>query len=221
MSSTRLPGKVLKPLAGKPLLQHLVDALERSKLANRFVIATSIEASDDPIAAYCVAHNIDCIRGSLANVAERYQSVLKEYPAAAFVRICGDSPLMNVTIVEQAIALHQVGTADVVTNTLERSYPKGLSVEVVTADLFQAYIDAFDDQDQEHVTRYFYRNTDYFNIENFSSGLDAGGLQLSVDTLQDYNFLNAFVATLTGPISLMPVPNLVACYQTFVETYHD
>ncbi len=221
MSSTRLPGKVLLPLAGKPLLQHLADALDQSVLANRFVIATSSEPSDDSIAAYCATHDIACVRGALANVAQRYQTVLAQYPAAAFVRICGDSPLVNISIVERAIQLHQHGTSDIVTNTLERSYPKGLSVEVVTADLFQANIAAFDAQDQEHVTRYFYRNSAAFNIENFTSGLAAGDLQLSVDTQQDYNILNAFLATIADPVGRLDVTDLVARYQAFLETYHD
>ena len=94
MSSTRLPGKVLKPLLGRPMLARQLERLKRSKRIDRLVIATSSEASDDPIADFCAAEKIDCHRGSLHDVLDRYWTAAQAFvPADHVMRLTADCPL--------------------------------------------------------------------------------------------------------------------------------
>ena len=102
MSSSRLPGKVMKTVAGQPLLGYLLDRLEKIENKQRVVVATSEDNSDDPINLYCDTRQIECLRGPLNNVAKRIYQALEKTHAKAFVRISADSPLLDPALVEKA-----------------------------------------------------------------------------------------------------------------------
>ncbi len=185
MGSTRLPGKVLRIVQDKPVLEYL---LERSIQANmgKVVLVTSTLAMDDAIESLCNKMGITCLRGDPLNVASRYKMVLATDPFDFFVRICGDSPLLDFSLVNQAVERFKKGKFDLVTNTHPRSFPKGQSVEVVGRDVFlRAYSKFTDVEDFEHVTHFFYRTDSEFSIDNFSCSSDYKDMQLSIDTPQD------------------------------------
>lgn len=186
MSSRRLAGKVLHPLAGKPLLRWVYDRLSQADNLSKIVVSTSNSVSDSPIVEFCSAQKIPVHRGSLDDVAGRLLDCARREGALSFVRISGDSPLIDPKLVDQAIALASAPPCDLSTNVQSRSFPKGQSVEAIrTQALERAWRDMSDAEDREHVTRYFYSHPEEFTINNFSSAEPMGEIQLSVDTPED------------------------------------
>lgn len=187
MSSRRLPGKVLRPLGGRPLLDHLIDRLER-RAGMPVLLATSRDPSDDPVAGYARARGLDLFRGALDDVVGRFREAASSKGWDAFARVCGDSPFLDPALVARGAALYRAGDADVVTNVHPRSFPKGQSVEIVRVEaLRRVDAAATDADDREHLTRFFYRHPDRFRILNFSNDEDRSGESLCVDTPEDWD----------------------------------
>lgn len=202
MSSQRLPGKVLRPMAGKPMLQWVHDRLFQAANLSRIVIATSVASSDDPVGEYCRDQKIPYYRGPLDHVVTRFLECAQREAAESFVRISGDSPLIDPALVDQAVALQMATSCDLATNVQFRSYPKGQSVEVIrAAALTKACQKTRDARDCEHVTRYFYAHPEQFRIESFSNGESMGDIQLSVDTLEDFQAVEAILQSAGGCVS--------------------
>lgn len=201
MSSRRLPGKVLRPLAGKPALQYLLERLERCEQVDRVIVATSTQPSDDPVAAFCDAAGAALHRGPLEHVAARYGEVVERFGLDAFVRITGDSPLLDQALVDRGAALYREGDFDVVTNVYPRStFPSGQSLEVVRADAFLAALAHMDDPyEREHVTPHFYRRPDEFRIHNFVAERDDSALDVSLDTEQDARLIEDILGRMERP----------------------
>lgn len=200
MSSRRLPGKVLRPIAGRPLLGYLLDRLGRSVDHPPLLVATSDRAEDDPVVAFCDFRGVPCFRGDLHDVASRFASAADAHGLDAFVRVNGDSPLLDPRLVDHAIALFREGGHDLVTNVFPRSYPPGQSVEVVSTSAFargRALMSGPDDA--EHVTRVFYRLPEDFAIRNFSTTADHRGAHLAVDTEEHLETLQKIVALMSRP----------------------
>lgn len=194
LSSARLPGKVLRELAGQPMLGRVHSRLSCARHLSQIIVATSDDPSDDAICDYCRAQAIAYDRGPLDNVAQRFLDCAHRARADAFLRICADSPLIDPALVDQAIALHATGNADLTTNTQQRTFPKGQSVEIVrTAALADALQKMQDVADQEHVTRYLYQHPDQYRIQNFASDEPFGEVQLSVDTQADFDAIAAIL----------------------------
>lgn len=194
MSSQRLAGKVLKDLAGEPMLAWTIKRLRSASTVSRIVVATSTDRSDDCVADFCARHGVGCHRGSLENVAERFVTAATAERAGAFVRICGDSPLIDPAIVDTAIRLFQAHPCDLVTNVMTRTFPKGQSVEVIRTSTF-ARVSAKGGtcDEREHVTGGYYSEPAEYQIVTFSSGVDAGRIQLSVDTVSDLNAIERLI----------------------------
>jgi spore coat polysaccharide biosynthesis protein SpsF len=187
MNSQRVPGKPLRPMAGKPMLRWIVDRLESIDGANGVVIATSDQPHDDSIAKWCDEQALGCYRGSLENVAGRMIAAARARSAEAFVRISGDSPLIDPALVAHAIRLFELDEVDLVTNVQTRTFPKGFSVEVIRiAPLEQTLARHGSGDDREHVTTALYRHPGDLRIVNFTSGMPVGDVQLSVDTEDDF-----------------------------------
>lgn len=187
MSSTRLPGKVLMDMCGRALLGRVVDRLSRARSLTRIVVATSEDRSDQAIADFCEKESIRCHRGPLDDVTRRFHQVATLEAAESFVRISGDSPLIDPELVDRAVHYYRQGRCDLATNVLIRSFPKGQSVEVVGFETFQAICEQENSPDsREHVTTAFYRHPERYRIVGFTSGIDAGRINLSVDTVDDF-----------------------------------
>ncbi len=200
MSSTRFPGKVLHRVKGKPLLQYLLESLGRCSGLDKVVVATSQEPSDDPVALFCQDFGTPCFRGPLKDVAQRFLEAARSNKFDAFVRVNGDSPLLDHRTVDRAVSLFLDGKYDLVTNTLKRTYPKGHSVEVVRFETFKMTYPRFrNDTDREHVTTFFYDHWKQFAIHNFESGKQFGAIQLSVDTPEDMRNFENIVSSMKKP----------------------
>jgi spore coat polysaccharide biosynthesis protein SpsF len=199
MSSRRLPGKVLRVLAGRPLLDHVLDRVGRARGIDAVAVATSTESGDDPIAEFCSTYGAMCVRGPLADVARRLWLAAEALRLDAFVRICADSPLVDPALIDRAVIAFGPGV-DLVTNVLPRTYPPGQAVEVVsTAALAAAVARMTEPADREHVTRYFYRNASAYRIRNLRSDRDYGALRLVVDTAADLQRLETLLGALDRP----------------------
>ena len=200
MSSQRLPGKVLRTIAGKPLLQYVLERLQRSRGLDAIVVCTSSDDSDTPIVEFCEAAGVVWQCGSLTNVASRYNDVLERHGFDGFARVCADSPLLDPGLLDHGIELLRTTGFDVVTNTLRRTYPRGQSVEVVRADAFRrAFRHMATAEDFEHVTRYFYQRQYDFRVWDFVAGADYGGVNLAVDTVEDLERCEAIVGAMDRP----------------------
>lgn len=197
-NSKRMPCKVLRNLVGKPMLQWTLERLTLCKKSAKIVVATSAETTDNPIAEFCQQFGWPCYRGSLSNVAERFAQIVSQEKIPAFVRISGDSPLIDPKIVDHAVQLYQNSYCDLVTNILIRSFPKGQSVEVLRSKTFLNVLPEFDNYEREHVTPFYYRHPEKFFITSFTSGVDAGKCQLSVDTLADFQKVQQLLESTSG-----------------------
>ncbi len=200
MTSARLPGKVMRLVSGQPMLGYLLDRLEKIGEEQRIIVATSTHESDEVINSYCGARGTECVRGPLDNVAERVAKVLDQTLATSFVRISADSPLMDPELIKRGQNLFAIKDADLVTNVLHRTYPKGMSVEIVDAKAFRmAYAKITKAADKEHVTRVFYKNPDEWKIEEFQNEHDLHGINLSVDTEADFLGFSKVIARMERP----------------------
>jgi spore coat polysaccharide biosynthesis protein SpsF len=184
-NSTRLPGKILIDIDGKPVLQHIIDAI--SDLTLNFVVATSEASTDEPIVDYCEKNEIPYFRGNLPNVAKRFMD------AAAFcgfdyaVRINGDNLFVNMEVLEKMLNIKDIENIDLLTNVPGRTYPFGMSAEMVRMDFYQKHYQYFNDSHKEHVTLYFYDNPEIgqrLEIKN-DKVPNASGLNLAIDTAED------------------------------------
>lgn len=186
MSSRRLPGKVLLPIAGTPMLRRVYDRVSQADGVSRVVVSTSTSDSDDPLWEFCEKQELPIHRGSLDDVAARLLDCARTKDATEFIRISADSPMIDPSLITKAISLQKTTSCDLSTNVQFRSFPKGQSVEVIrTESLGEAWKSMSEQADREHVTALMYRQPTRFTIRNFSSGEELGRLQLSVDTVGD------------------------------------
>jgi spore coat polysaccharide biosynthesis protein SpsF len=187
MSSSRFPGKVLAPLAGKPLISHVLARVCESFSKDRVVLVTSKDSTDDPLALY-VTNKLGVLvfRGSLDDVVGRFQDCLKENPCKWFVRISGDSPVIDPSLLSWMLS--QVSNdIDLVTNVAERTFPTGQSIEIVKVKTFLGWKSVELTQvEREHVTPHFYSNSEKYRILSVISGNpELSQRRLVVDTIQD------------------------------------
>ncbi len=217
MGSKRLPGKSLRPVLGKPLLQYLLERLSHAECLDGIVVATSDAEADDEIAAFCGNSGVPLFRGSLSDVAGRMAGALGDHPFDAFVRVNADSPLLDQGLVDRGIRLFRQGTYDLVTNVHPRTYPKGESIEILKSSTFRnVYREMTQDDDLEHVTRYFYRNEKLFRIYNFGSKRQWGEIQLSVDAPEDISLFSAIVSRMTRPHWSYTLEEILAIHRSLM-----
>ena len=186
MSSERFPGKVLAPCAGRPLVDRVAEAVARVVPRERVVLATSTDPTDDPLATYASAIGLRVFRGDRLDVFGRFQQCLLANPCDWFFRVCADSPLLDASVMERALKSARADI-DLVTNLAPRTFPHGLSVELLRADAFAAIDgDALDAASREHLTRVYYANPGRFRILNLESeDPEAAARHLAVDTIDD------------------------------------
>ena len=199
MGSSRLPGKVMKDLSGQPMLARVVNRVRRARMPNKVVIATSTETADDTIAEFCDVHSVPVFRGNELDVLDRYYRAAQAHAADVIVRITSDCPLIEPEIVDRVVEVFQESQPDYASNTMMRTYPRGLDVEVVgMAALERAWREAAEAYQRIHVTPYFYQNPTIFRCLNVTDEDDHGSYRWTVDTVEDLEFVRAIYARL-GP----------------------
>lgn len=198
MSSTRLPGKVMKPLAGRPMIERQLERLRRCTTLERLIVATSLDASDDPLVALLAELGVDVHRGSLTDVLDRYVGAVRAFGITGdVVRLTADCPLADPSVIDACIRLRVELGVDYCSNGTRRTYPRGLDVEAFTLGaLLTAGGEATDPYDREHVTPFIYRHPERFAIGELTQDRDESSLRWTVDTPEDFAFVERVYAAL-------------------------
>lgn len=194
MSSSRLPGKVLKLIVNKPMLVLQIERIKMAKNLDQFVVATSDDPSDDAIEQLCQQLKVECFRGSLPDVLDRFYQATKIYQGQHIVRLTGDCPLSDASIIDQAIVQHLASKADYTTNSIlpddpsnKITYPDGLDVEVITMNcLTQLWKNTRASKYREHVTSYIRSHTDKYNISYLHHPTNLSKYRWTVDEAEDF-----------------------------------
>jgi spore coat polysaccharide biosynthesis protein SpsF len=192
MGSTRFPGKVLKEIQGKSLLELQFNRLKRSQKVDNVIIATSYESNDDCIAELCHDLSIPCFRGSEKDVLERYYLAAKHYDLDVIIRTNGDCPFIDATIIDNLISIWQLNFPrfDYVSNILEETFPLGMHIEIFSLSAIKRALDeSIADDEHEHVTAYIYRNKKIFNVLNVRNEQDFSQYRWTIDYPEDFTFV--------------------------------
>ena len=212
MGSTRLPGKVLTDLCGKPALGHIVERAGRSRYIGRVVVATSVDSEDDAIDSYTRANSILLWRGSQTNVLKRYHECAAYYHADVIVRLTGDNTLIDSTIIDSGIRYFLEHGYDYV--YYRKGLPLGMAVEIFTWDsLDYTYYHADDTECLEHVTPYIYRNSSLFRADRAACiGENHEDLRWTLDTEKDRELITEIYRTLYGVNPMFTYEDILAAY---------
>ncbi|WPZ34934.1 glycosyltransferase family protein [Thalassobaculum sp. OXR-137] len=200
MTSTRLPGKVLMPAAGRPMLAHQIDRVRRAASVDTVCIATTANAEDDPVVALAEVEGVAVFRGSEPDVLDRFVQAAESVGADIAVRLTGDCPLTDPALLDAVVGVFRDSEppVDYATNSFPRTWPIGLDVEVVSmAALRIANEEADDTYDREHVTPFLYRQPERFRIASYTSPVNLGANRWTLDERSDYELLVRILEALT------------------------
>jgi spore coat polysaccharide biosynthesis protein SpsF len=197
MGSTRLPGKVLKDIAGKPVLWHEINRLKETKLINEIVVATTRKAEDQQIITLAADSGVKSYAGNEEDVLDRYYQAAKKYRADVIVRVTSDCPLLDPDIVDEVIRYFSENTFDYVSNTWasaqgdsKQTYPVGLDTEVFSFEaLKRAWKEAKLPSEREHVTPYIWKNSKLFKIGHVGYRKDLYYMRWTLDYDKDLLFI--------------------------------
>lgn len=186
-SSSRMPGKVLKPILGKEMLLRQIERIQYSKIIDKLIVATSINPSDDAIEKMCQDNNIKLYRGDLNNVLDRFCQCARQYNPEHIVRLTGDCPLIDWQVIDQTIKFYKEGKYDYVNNRSKPAFPDGLDVEVFSYSALKSASDnAVLPSEKEHVTLYIRHRKDKFKLGYYYSAKDLSHMRWTVDKLEDF-----------------------------------
>jgi spore coat polysaccharide biosynthesis protein SpsF len=203
MGSSRLPGKVLKEIDGRPMLDWVVTRARRAETVDEVAVATTTDAADDPIAAFCEAHEVPVYRGDVFDVLDRYYQAALAFQADIVVRLTADCPLIDPQVIDLTVQRFLQTGADFAANRLpppfKRTYPIGLDTEVCSfAALQRAWQEADLKYQREHVMPYLYDQEGRFKVEVVDHMEDQGAQRWTVDTLQDLEFVRQVAVRFDG-----------------------
>lgn len=205
MGSTRLPGKVLKDIAGKPMLWRVFNRTKVASTLDRTVVATSEEEVDNEVEMFCKAEDIPVFRGSEPDVLDRYYRAAMKTSAQTIVRITADCPLVSPEVIDRVVRIFEETQSDYASNTLSYTYPHGLDVEVFSIEtLEEAWREAGASSEREHVTPYM-KDSEKFDTVNVTNNVMMGEysfyeddmlLRWTVDYPEDLEFVREIYSEL-------------------------
>lgn len=189
MSSSRLPGKVLKPILGRPMLIHQLERIRRARSIDEIIVATSDDPSDDALEALCASEGVRCFRGSLTDVLDRfYQAALPDRPDLV-VRLLGDCPLVDPELIDRVVAFQRSGHYDLAGAEMTM-FPDGLDLDVIPfAVLESAWREAVRPSDREHVSLFITRQSERFRVGLLRNDVDLSHLRWTVDEPEDFEMV--------------------------------
>ena len=197
MGSTRLPGKVLLDLGGDTVLARVLSRVRRCRMVNQVLVATSVDAADDVIEEECRRLVTTVFRGSQSDVLDRYYRAAEESKAEVIVRVTADCPLLDPEICDRTIRAFVEARPDYASNTLERSYPRGLDTEVIARSaLVRAWCEAKEPFQREHVTPYIHQHPEQFRLVSVRGERDHSRYRWTLDTPEDLEFLRRVYSSL-------------------------
>jgi spore coat polysaccharide biosynthesis protein SpsF len=194
MGSTRLPGKVMRDLCGMPVLAHVIRALEAVPRIDEIVVATTTHAKDDVVAQCAANHGATVFRGSEDDVLDRYFQAAREAGADIVLRITADCPFLDAELIDVMIgrSLEAFGNVDYLSNSLERTFPRGFDADVIKfSALERAWREARSAGEREHVTPYIIRHPEIFRLVGHTRPRDASEYRLTLDTEDDWLLIDA------------------------------
>lgn len=213
MSSTRLPGKVLKDINGRPMISYMIERVRSARSIDDVIVITSLDSSDDPIEEFCKKEGVSCYRGSLDDVLDRYYQASKQFRIDVIARLTGDCPIIDPQIIDAVVSSYIEGAYDFVGNTIPPSWtvPEGMDVEVFScANLERAWKETKKISDREHVTFYFWQNPDMFSIHRFNIEEDYSRYRLAVDYPNDFQLMQSIITALYSPTHCFSMYDIVA-----------
>jgi spore coat polysaccharide biosynthesis protein SpsF len=225
MSATRLPGKVLKEIQGKPMLWYVVERTHKASTVNQVVVATTTDPTDDPVAEFSKAQGYPFYRGSMQDVLDRYYQAAIEHNADVIVRITADCPLIDPGLIDLTVRALFEHKVDFATNRLPppftRTYPIGLDVEVCTFKaLEKAWKEASSPHEREHVMPYLYEKTNRFKVWQVNHPLDYGKLRWTVDTPADLDVVRKIFEHFSGQLDFNWL-DILELYQKSPEMFRS
>ena len=198
MSSSRLPGKVLMELGGMPAIMQVVRRVQAASSVDKVTVLTSVDKSDDALEEVLIDSGVGVFRGSLDNVLDRFIKYIDTASSDVYLRITGDCPLIDPGIIDQTVQFHIDGGWDYTSNTLNRTFPRGLDVEVFgkhVLNRLRTSVPKVSLEEVEHVTLGVYRRRDLFSIGSATGTVDLSRHRWTLDTQEDYSFLKAVFDT--------------------------
>ncbi len=219
MSSTRLPGKVMKKLADRSVLAHVISRLQISMTLDDVVVATTTQPVDDVIAVESRRCGAGVFRGSEEDVLGRYVAAASESAAGVVVRITSDCPLIDPLLIDQMVRkFFALPAVDYLSNTLERTYPRGLDVEIFSRKvLVMASQQAHKPFEREHVTPYIYQHEDLFRLASHVDRVNRSNHRWTLDTPSDWQFVQAVYQHLYRPEKTFTTADVLALLQLHQE----
>ncbi len=199
MNSSRLPGKVLKKVLDRPLLEYELERLKRARLVNEIVVATSDRPGDDVLEAFCADRRILCVRGPEEDVLARFYQAASLRAADVVVRVTGDCPLVDPEVVYRTVQMLLEGADryDYVCNFFPRSFPRGLDCEALPFRVLEnVWKKVSDKKEREHVTSHIYTRPLEFRIGNIGNTPDRSAHRWTVDTPEDFDLIEKILIAL-------------------------
>ena len=221
MNSSRLPGKVLKKILNKPLIEFLIERVSMSKLIDEIIIATSNNSEDDCIAEYCNKYKIKYFRGSELNVLSRFYEVSMKNNLTNIVRICADSPLIdNFTLDKMIKIFFENKKYDYLSNTINQTYPVGMNIEIFTLTaLKKAYLNHTKDYESEHVTPYIFMNPELFNIGQEHLSENYSNIRVTVDFEEDFIVIKKILEIMYTKNKYFGLNDIIKLYKSNPEIF--
>jgi spore coat polysaccharide biosynthesis protein SpsF len=216
MSSSRLPGKIMRPVVGRPLLELLVERLKRARRVDEVVIATTTNDGDDLVESLTQRLGIGCFRGSEHDVLDRVLRAAHAAQADVIVEITGDCPLIDFEVIDDLVDVYQRNDYDYVANILRRTYPRGLDTQVFATSVLEEVARLTNDPaDHEHVSLYIYEHPERFKLHNVESGLpkEFWDLRLTVDTAEDFELVRRIYEELYSVNPAFTLKDLIELFQ--------
>jgi spore coat polysaccharide biosynthesis protein SpsF len=189
--STRLPGKVLRPILGKPMLGRQLERVAHASTVDKLIVATTLDASDNAIQELCATAGITCFRGDRDDLLDRFYQASKPFKPKHVVRLTGDCPLLDSTLIDGVVQFYLDGSYDYASNAIRPTFPDGLDVEVFG---FRALVEAWSEaklpSQREHVTSFIYSQPERYRIGHFMSDNDLAHLRWTVDEVEDFDLVH-------------------------------
>jgi spore coat polysaccharide biosynthesis protein SpsF len=190
MSSSRLPGKVMLPINGKPMIYRQIKRVEEASAIDSLIVATSTDSSDDVLVEYLTTKGVKVFRGSLEDVLSRFLEIEIQIQPAAIVRLTADCPLVMPELIDEMVARFYELNVDYLSNTLGPTYPDGLDIEIVKASALRKLGKLnLTKAEREHVTLGIYKRPLDFTLENYQGDQDLSDNRWTVDYLEDLEFV--------------------------------
>jgi|SRR6218665_17396 len=215
-SSSRLPGKIFMDIEGQPVISYIFERILSVVDKQNFCVATSVEPADDSIAGYCRSQNVRVFRGSLQNVADRFLQAALTANWDYAVRINGDNLFVETDVMRHLMQLAASGQYDFLSNTHNKTFPQGMSVEIVNTAFFRkAYKNFRVPEDFEHITYFFHNNKAgrFFYYDNESCP-EARGLKFAIDEQKDLDLCRQLMASMKASHLQYKMKEIVQLYKT-------